>query len=640
MATRGFNRDFLVRFKGDTKGLEGAVKGISGRLDRIDKQVTKLGKLGGVTGAVLGGVGLGAGLGIFSAVERGVGAVVDGVADAIDAASDWGEATSKVNVVFGEQASVIQRWARSAATSIGIAEREALKAAGTFGNLFDALGLSEQATLDMSKGVIQLAADLASFNNVATDEVLTALQSGLLGEAEPMRRFGSSLTAARVEAYGLANNLYDLVKVGGKTKAVMSDAQKVQARYALILEDTKNAQGDFALTSDGLANSQKILDARVDDLRVQFGKLLQGPAKGFIRFLGDVVTGIENIQEALGDNQRKVDTWDEKLELLGERYGFTAKQAHDFDEAIQNVWPTDWTDAQKTEASLHNIEARMISVRRGAQVAGRGIREDFGGALGSTGDGIVRFTTDVRSLPAVMTAAVVDMKAAIKNGKAGIIEQFRDLAWQSKHPFAAVNYGAWLQQKHAEAMRKSKEAAKAGKPGVASQYSTLADEVLEEWRRVPGAMSGITRRALRALQPVFSKVQNITPLLAGQWTWHATEGGDGSGTWKPGKGWTPDRKKKPKPKKPKHKALGGPVRSGHPYIVGERGPELLRMGDQSGHITPNHRLGRGGDIYIGAIHVHATAGSDLSGFGRQVTEALRAYARNGGGAAIRAAVSG
>lgn len=37
-------------------------------------------------------------------------------------------------------------------------------------------------------------------------------------------------------------------------------------------------------------------------------------------------------------------------------------------------------------------------------------------------------------------------------------------------------------------------------------------------------------------------------------------------------------------------ASGGLALAGHSYIVGEKGPELLTMGPQSGHVTPNDRL--------------------------------------------------
>lgn len=52
---------------------------------------------------------------------------------------------------------------------------------------------------------------------------------------------------------------------------------------------------------------------------------------------------------------------------------------------------------------------------------------------------------------------------------------------------------------------------------------------------------------------------------------------------------------------PEFRALGGPVAAGAPYIVGERGPELMVPG-QSGTIVPNNALGGGGIT----INLHAT----------------------------------
>lgn len=41
------------------------------------------------------------------------------------------------------------------------------------------------------------------------------------------------------------------------------------------------------------------------------------------------------------------------------------------------------------------------------------------------------------------------------------------------------------------------------------------------------------------------------------------------------------------------RALGGQARPGETYLVGERGPELLTMGNQGGNVTPNSRLKQG-----------------------------------------------
>lgn len=49
------------------------------------------------------------------------------------------------------------------------------------------------------------------------------------------------------------------------------------------------------------------------------------------------------------------------------------------------------------------------------------------------------------------------------------------------------------------------------------------------------------------------------------------------------------------------KAMGGPVSSNTPYIVGERGPELFVPGT-SGGIVPNNKLGMGGGVTVAPVY--------------------------------------
>lgn len=208
-------------------------------------------------------------LAVGAAAAAGSAALIAGARAAIGAASDLAENQSRVNVVFGQSAGVINEWAGTAVTAMGLARQEALGAAGEFGNLFTSMGLGQGEAAGLSTNVVQLGADFASFNNLAggTNEALTKLRAGLVGEAEPLRSLGININAAAVEAKALELGL-------AATKAEITDAAKVQARYALIVEQSGNAQGDFARTSDGLANQQRILDANMKQLSATIGTFL------------------------------------------------------------------------------------------------------------------------------------------------------------------------------------------------------------------------------------------------------------------------------------------------------------------------------------------------------------------------------
>lgn len=259
-------------------------------LDRADRHAAQSShRIRGAMGAVAQGLGV-----------AGIAAGVFGF-KAVQAASDTNEALTASEQLFGRHAEGIERWSKRTAAAMGVSRREALNATNDYGGLFATIGLAEKEGAGMSRRLVQLASDLASFRNADPSEVLEALKSGLIGEAEPMRRFGALLTETRVqqEAWrtGIAKN--------GET---LTEGQKVQARYRLILKDTVKAHGDYARTAGGLANQQRQMSARVDDLQAKIGtKLLPVTLKittGFNKLLGEFQRGEGQggrLRDVLGD---------------------------------------------------------------------------------------------------------------------------------------------------------------------------------------------------------------------------------------------------------------------------------------------------------------------------------------------------
>jgi hypothetical protein len=138
--------------------------------------------------------------------------VVDFFRGSVSEASDLAETTSKVGVVFGKNAKQVLTFGQNAATAMGLSKNEALAAAGTFGNLFVSMKLPQEASADMSTSLVKLAGDLASFNNVDPGTALEALRSGLVGETEPLRKFGVNMNDATLHAEALKEGLISNVK--------------------------------------------------------------------------------------------------------------------------------------------------------------------------------------------------------------------------------------------------------------------------------------------------------------------------------------------------------------------------------------------------------------------------------------------
>jgi hypothetical protein len=205
----------------------------------------------------------------LAAATAAVGAFAIKIAvDGVKAASDLSESVSKVGVLFGDSASKIEAFAESAAASLGQTKQQALDAASTFAIFGSSAGLAGDDLVKFSTDFTTLASDLASFNNTSPEDAIQAIGAALRGETEPLRRYGVLLDDASLRQAALSLGIIRT------TKEALTPQQKVLAAQELIYQQTSAAQGDFQRTSDGLANSQRILNAQLANIRTEIGTAL------------------------------------------------------------------------------------------------------------------------------------------------------------------------------------------------------------------------------------------------------------------------------------------------------------------------------------------------------------------------------
>lgn len=218
-------------------------------------------------------------------------AVVMGV-KAVNAAVDLGEQISKNQVVFGKAGKDVVKWSETLASSFGISQNAALEAAGTFGNMLVPMGFTRVEAANVSQKMVQLASDMASFNNASPAETLEAIRAGLAGESEPLRRFGVFLNDARLKTKALEIGLYE-------GKGALDAHAKAAATTALIYEDMQKSGsvGDFARTSDSLANKQRILRAELENASASIGRALLPAATKAVAVLAEVIPHVARFGE-------------------------------------------------------------------------------------------------------------------------------------------------------------------------------------------------------------------------------------------------------------------------------------------------------------------------------------------------------
>jgi hypothetical protein len=223
-----------------------------------------------------------------------------GLSKLATAASDYGEAVNKATVILGgESVKQLEDFAGAASKTAGISKTAALDAAAGFGALGKQAGLTGDPLAKFSTDLVQLAGDLASFNNTTVDESLQALKSGLQGETEPLKRFNIFLNDTALKAEYAAIT-------GEKLTGTLTNQQRIVAAQSLIFKQASDATGDFERTSDSLANQQRTLQADLENLKTEIGQGLLPVFQTVVGAVGGVVGAFGQLSPAAQDTIGKL----------------------------------------------------------------------------------------------------------------------------------------------------------------------------------------------------------------------------------------------------------------------------------------------------------------------------------------------
>jgi RecA/RadA recombinase len=274
MAPKG--RTLTVYLAADTKKAEAQLSGFK-------KTMKTLGKVGAVAAAA----------GVAVLTKK----LIDLGKESINLASDLEEVNSKIEAIFGSQsASSIDAWAQGAADAFGLSTVAAKEAASQFAVFGKDAGLTGAELENFSTTLVELGADMASFNNTSLEQALGAIKSGLAGSSEPLLNFGVNTQVAALKQQALADGLLE-------SGEAIDASNKTMLVYNQLMKKTTDQQGDFARTSDGLANSQRILAARMDDLKTQIGAALLPVMKELVTIVSnDILPAFQEFWEAIDED--------------------------------------------------------------------------------------------------------------------------------------------------------------------------------------------------------------------------------------------------------------------------------------------------------------------------------------------------
>ena len=300
------------------------------------------------TGSIIKGM-LGADL-----IKKAGGEILSFAADSITAASDLQEVDNVIQVTFGDNAPLIDAFAKKATKSFGMTETAAKRYTGTFGSILKAMGMTDDQTLEFSQNLTGLAADLASFYNIDFETAYQKLRSGLVGETEPLMDLGIDLRVTALEEY--AEGL-------GLVYSELSSTEQAAVRYAAIMDKTGDVQGDFGRTSDSFSNQMKIFETNITNLQTLLGEKLLPVANSVLAFFNGLFDVGEGGEIAISDKLTNVTEQFEAFNTAAEEAATNFETAQSTLQARAELADTYMTTLETLESKEIKTEEDIIAIQ-------------------------------------------------------------------------------------------------------------------------------------------------------------------------------------------------------------------------------------------------------------------------------------
>lgn len=240
------------------EGLRKAFKSVSDMLRRITRTIIRAGKWAAVG---------------FIAISTA----------AVGMAMSVQESENLFEVSMGKMAVITRKWSDRISNILGLNAFEVRKYVSTFNVMLESMGIAPKKTAEMSKKLVELTYDIASFFNLRPAEAFQKLQAGITGEIEPLKRLGILVNETTIKQWALNQGMIE-----GKEQ--LSEIQKVMARFGVILGQTTKAQGDLERTSGSATNVLRSLKSQITNVATAYGTELLPVVTAAFKVMRDWLT--------------------------------------------------------------------------------------------------------------------------------------------------------------------------------------------------------------------------------------------------------------------------------------------------------------------------------------------------------------
>lgn len=151
--------------------------------------------------------------------------------------------------------------------NLGLDPEQLMQYQANISAVTNSVGLVGETSINASKALSMLAADMSSLKNIDMQTVMTNFSSGLIGQSRALYKYGIDITNATLQTYAYKYGIETALQE-------MTQADKMQLRLLAILDQSKVAWGDQANTINSVANQYRIFKQQISNVARAIGNLL------------------------------------------------------------------------------------------------------------------------------------------------------------------------------------------------------------------------------------------------------------------------------------------------------------------------------------------------------------------------------
>lgn len=232
----------------------------------------------------------------FAGHALGIHSVGQALAASFTQAMQWDGISARFGEGFGEKADEVYAHVQKLSKALYINDQVFMQYASNFATLARGFGIAEESIAPLATGLTELAYDIYAKNNdfYTFEEALMAVRSAIVGEIEPIRLAGISITEATLKEVAATNGITTSVEN-------MTEAQKALLRYKAMVDQaySSGTVGTYIKELNTVEGGMRVLGQQLKDVAQALGSLFMPAVAAVLPYIQAFVALISRAISAI-----------------------------------------------------------------------------------------------------------------------------------------------------------------------------------------------------------------------------------------------------------------------------------------------------------------------------------------------------